>query len=1192
MGIVKNRHGTYVVRKKVPKGHEEAVAKVLGDGRQRIAWLQRSLGTKDLRIANIAAKPFLIEFDEVLAKAAALMSPMPQRDNLSDGEVTMMADYFYASLLSEDDDVRRDGAGSQQLYQDIAGDLAAQGASGRMVFDPDEAAPPYGMSQREFEKHKSTVDFVLPAARAALARGDISFVDDELDELTEVFRIQLDPASKAYRALGAAVLKRFVQHLEALAGRNAGEVIETPKFIEPSISAPRRPASAASADNDTLSAAYEGWKKARPPVASTDREFYNAIQRFIELHGDMRIEDIRRSHVREYREALQMIPVRRSGPLRNAKLPELVKWATERPAAPRLQPSSVNKLLGGMQAIVVWGYDNGFIPDDKIWADPFARMRVDEPEPDPVLWNTDQLKQLFGSSVFTEGDRPDGGGGEAAYWMPLLALFTGARQSELAALTADDVETDLPTGVRYFRIVEDRERGAGLKTTSSRRVVPEHPELVRLGFFDYLDGRRRNGGPKAPLFPLLEKGPRDGFAERWSKWFGRYLGKLNIKGVDAPVFHSFRHNFKDALRWKGESEDVNDALTGHSGGGVGRRYGAKDKARRFGMERLADAEMLQAAGKKLEGQATTLARSSDRLSSGHLRLAEAARKAQNSLTGQVMAMRNMLPAMTLATVVTAAKRVADMATEANRLAQELQMPVERLSALRYAAQASSVPVEALSTSVRTLNTRLAEMSGGAANATSRALRLMGVEALDANGRLREQSEVLLDIATKFSSYADGAKKVALATSLFGESGSAMLPMLNRGRDGIRQLTAEADRFGLTLNSKTTAAALEFNANLRQLRSRLDGLTIQIGGPALAAVNALTASIIEAAEAQKKWSATPIPSWFSGGAGGSAGAMQGALDAIGWAGKSPTDRFTELQNAVAELRALDPLKIDAPVVNTEAYDRLIEQLTKRSEALKVEAATFGMSEAAAVRYRVENELLRASQEANMTLTPALLDEHRRIASGLAGTTAQLAAMRVEAENRTPFENLTAELVHLKSLVDENALSWDQYERAAARAAENAGLAWHQTADTIIGSIVAVARASGESNKTMTKVAQVAGVAQALINTHVAVSKALASAAPPWNFALAAAVAAQGFASVAAIRSQSTSIGSISTPSMSSASSAPAQIPTATNDKPTQPATTIVINGERFGYKEIEELVERLSEHGRDGGRIVVQRGSDW
>jgi integrase len=95
-------------------------------------------------------------------------------------------------------------------------------------------------------------------------------------------------------------------------------------------------------------------------------------------------------------------------------------------------------------------------------------------------------------------------------------------------------------------------------------------------------------GSEARLFPFLKPGPKGGFGEAWSKWFGRYIRGLGITNP-ASVFHSFRHSFKDALRAAGVSEDVNDALTGHSGGGVGRTYGAKEMVRRFGLPILAEA---------------------------------------------------------------------------------------------------------------------------------------------------------------------------------------------------------------------------------------------------------------------------------------------------------------------------------------------------------------------------------------------------------------------------------------------------------------------------------------------------------------------------------------------------------------------------------------------------------------------------
>jgi integrase len=247
------------------------------------------------------------------------------------------------------------------------------------------------------------------------------------------------------------------------------------------------------------------------------------------------------------REALQELPVRRAGKLQRATLPELVEWSKKHPRARRVSAATVNKLLGGVQAVVVWARDNGLIPDHVPWADPFSNMRLDEPEPDRAPWEATELRVLFASSVFTEGARPKAGRGEAALWLPLLALFTGARLSELAPLTAADVKTDELTNIYSIAITEDLEQGRRLKTPGSRRVVPVHPELIRIGFIEFVQRVRQEHGGEARLFPLLTRGPRGGYGEAWSKWFGRYIRQLDINNK-ALVFHSFRHGFKDALR--------------------------------------------------------------------------------------------------------------------------------------------------------------------------------------------------------------------------------------------------------------------------------------------------------------------------------------------------------------------------------------------------------------------------------------------------------------------------------------------------------------------------------------------------------------------------------------------------------------------------------------------------------------------
>jgi hypothetical protein len=93
----------------------------------------------------------------------------------------------------------------------------------------------------------------------------------------------------------------------------------------------------------------------------------------------------------------------------------------------------VSKGIGGVQAVLIWAHDKGgFIPDDVPWADPFARVRLEEDKPEREPFDTSELQTLLRSAVFTDGERPKAGRGDAAYWLPLLALFAGCRRSELA----------------------------------------------------------------------------------------------------------------------------------------------------------------------------------------------------------------------------------------------------------------------------------------------------------------------------------------------------------------------------------------------------------------------------------------------------------------------------------------------------------------------------------------------------------------------------------------------------------------------------------------------------------------------------------------------------------------------------------------------------------------------------------------
>ena len=58
-----------------------------------------------------------------MARAESLLQEAPLQTHLSEREIDRMADYQLASMLEEDEEVRRDGTGSEELFQAIARQL-------------------------------------------------------------------------------------------------------------------------------------------------------------------------------------------------------------------------------------------------------------------------------------------------------------------------------------------------------------------------------------------------------------------------------------------------------------------------------------------------------------------------------------------------------------------------------------------------------------------------------------------------------------------------------------------------------------------------------------------------------------------------------------------------------------------------------------------------------------------------------------------------------------------------------------------------------------------------------------------------------------------------------------------------------------------------------------------------------------
>jgi hypothetical protein len=116
MGLIKNEHGVWHVRRKVPKALEAATARIMDVSKDRVSWLKETLRTKNEKQAKVLAIPVIMKFDRILSQAEALLVEHPVRTELTEAEIKRIADYFYAHELGADEGQRRVWEGQSGLH--------------------------------------------------------------------------------------------------------------------------------------------------------------------------------------------------------------------------------------------------------------------------------------------------------------------------------------------------------------------------------------------------------------------------------------------------------------------------------------------------------------------------------------------------------------------------------------------------------------------------------------------------------------------------------------------------------------------------------------------------------------------------------------------------------------------------------------------------------------------------------------------------------------------------------------------------------------------------------------------------------------------------------------------------------------------------------------------------------------------
>lgn len=329
-----------------------------------------------------------------------------------------------------------------------------------------------------------------------------------------------------------------------------------------------------------LSQAYDAWiwrANIKGLKQHSDRDAaqnQHTVRRFIELFGDLPIPSITKEMARQYRDRLIQLPTHLPRSINREHIDDILRRPDLSNFAPRYA-GTVNKSITTLATILNHAESTGAFDAKPGWVNPFSgrlKLRLDRRLVRRDAFDAAELSVMFHSEVFSRMALP-AYVGPAAFWYPLLGLFTGMRLGEIANLRVSDILLHEETR-RWFIQVQSRP-GYELKTNGSNRLVPIHRDLERIGFIDFHRSVLAAGAkPADDLWPAIGGAPA-GHARtmKYSAWFRKWRRGLGINDR-TKVFHSFRHNFKRSARDAGLSEEMNDWICGHSHSKwVGRGYG-------------------------------------------------------------------------------------------------------------------------------------------------------------------------------------------------------------------------------------------------------------------------------------------------------------------------------------------------------------------------------------------------------------------------------------------------------------------------------------------------------------------------------------------------------------------------------------------------------------------------------------------
>ncbi|WMJ84463.1 hypothetical protein ACS3UN_07075 [Oscillospiraceae bacterium LTW-04] len=179
----------------------------------------------------------------------------------------------------------------------------------------------------------------------------------------------------------------------------------------------------------------------------------------------------------------------------------------------------------------------------------------------------------------------------------------------------------------------------------------------------------------------------------------------------------------------------------------------------------------------------------------------------------------------------------------DKMSQKIGVSRTAYQELDFVLSQSGTSVDKMQSGMKSLTTAIDGVSTGNKAAIENFNKL-GVSAVDANGNLRNQEDVLFDTIDAFQKMEDGTEKARLAQELFGRTGTELMPLLNGQAGSMEEMRKQAHELGLVIADDAVDAGVKFTDTIDQMKRSFGAAATQVGVKLMPIIQQAASWVIE------------------------------------------------------------------------------------------------------------------------------------------------------------------------------------------------------------------------------------------------------------------------------------------------------------------------------------------------------------